>query len=225
MRLIDLSHAIVTDMPQWPGDRQPLRIVRTGEHGRDPCQSSRLELGCHVGTHIDAPLHFLAGAGGVDDQPLERFAGPAVVIRPRPEPAPGPLPASLLDGVDLAGVDFVLLDTGWARHWGQPRYYEEWPSLSAPLAARLAAAGLKGVGLDTPSLDDYVGRAAHDICAAAGLINLENLANLAALPERGFRLLALPLKLTGAEASPVRAAALLDGNLAPAGAPNGAMRA
>lgn len=210
MRLIDLSHAIVTGMPQWPGERQPLRIVRTAEHGRDICRSSRLELGCHVGTHVDAPQHFLAGAGGVDDLPLDRFAGAAVVVRPSPAPGPGPLPAAILDGVDLAGIDFVLLDTGWARHWGQPRYYEEWPSLSAPLAARLVAAGLKGVGLDTPSLDDFTGRAAHDICAAAGMVNLENLANLAALPERGFRLLALPLKLAETEASPVRAAALLD---------------
>ena len=210
MRLIDLSHAVVPDMPQWPGDGQPLRIVRTAEHGQGPYRSSRLEIGCHVGTHVDAPAHFLAGAGGVDDLPLDRFAGTAVVVRPSPAPGPGPLPAALLDGVDLAGIDFVLLDTGWARHWGQPRYYEQWPFLSTALAERLAGARLKGVGLDTPSLDDFAGHAAHDICAAAGLVNLENLANLAALPQRGFRLLALPLKLADTEASPVRAAALLD---------------
>lgn len=211
MRLVDLSHTIVTGMPQWPGDDQPLRVVRCSEHGAQPCESSRLELGCHVGTHLDAPRHFLAGAPGVDELPLERFAGPGLVLRPGPAPGPGPLPASLLDGVDLGGVDFVLVDTGWSRYWGQPRYYEEWPYLSEALAGRLAAAGLKGVGLDTPSLDAFAGRAAHDLFARAGLVNLENLANLASLPVRGFRVLALPLKLAATEASPIRAAALLDG--------------
>lgn len=211
MRLIDLSHAIVTGMPQWPGDRQPLRVVRCSEHGTGTCESSRLELGCHVGTHLDAPRHFLAGAPGVDALPLERFAGPGLVLRPAPAPGPGPLPASLLDGVALGGIEFVLVDTGWSRHWGGPRYYEAWPYLSGELAARLAAAGLKGVGLDTPSLDAFAGREAHDLFAKAGLVNLENLANLGALPDRGFRVLALPLKLADTEASPIRAAALLDG--------------
>ena len=73
----------------------------------------------------------------------------------------------------------------------------------------LAGAHLKGVGLDTPSLDSFTGSAAHDICAPAGMINLENLANLGALPSRGFTLLAMPLKLQGTEASPVRAMALV----------------
>lgn len=211
MRLVDLSHRIVSDMPQWPGDRQPLRVVRCSEHGPGSHESSRIECGCHIGTHVDAPRHFLAGAGGVDDMPLDRFAGPALVIRPGTDVLPGPLPATVLDGVDLAGIEFVLFDTGWARHWGQPRYYQDWPWLSPELAERLAGAGLKGVGIDTPSLDGFVGHRAHDICAARGMVNLENLANLSALPARGFRLLALPLKLADTEASPVRAAALLDG--------------
>jgi kynurenine formamidase len=81
--------------------------------------------------------------------------------------------------------------------------------LSPELARFLAGAGLKGVGLDTPSLDPYGAQVAHDICAPAGMINLENLANLGALPAVGFTLFALPLKLEGTEASPVRAVALV----------------
>jgi kynurenine formamidase len=211
LRLVDLSHPIVSDMPQWPGDRQPLRVVRLSEHGTGSHESSRIEFGCHIGTHVDAPRHFLAGAGGVDDLPLDRFAGPGLVVRPGTDVPPGPLAATVLDVVDLTDIDFVLFDTGWARHWGQPRYYEDWPWLSPELAERLVDARLKGVGLDTPSLDGFTGHRAHDICAAAGMVNLENLANLPALPVRGFRVLALPLKLVATEASPVRAAALLDG--------------
>lgn len=224
--LVDLSHPIVSGMPQWPGDSQSLRVVRLCDHGEGPCRSSRLELGCHVGTHVDAPGHFLAGAPGVAELPPDRFCGPAVVVRPGDGPgspvSPGPLGPEALAGVDLRGVDFVLFDTGWSRHWGQPAYYASWPWLSEPLAARLAAAGLKGVGLDTPSLDDRDGRAAHDLFAAAGMVNLENLANLDSLPSAGFLVLALPLPLVGAEASPVRAVALLERTRRPAGGGSGA---
>jgi len=94
---------------------------------------------------------------------------------------------------------------------GSERYYREWSYLSPELAELLAGAQLKGVGLDTPSLDPLHDHAAHDICAPAGMINLENLANLGALPARGFTLLVMPLKLQGTEASPVRALAVVPG--------------
>lgn len=209
MKLIDLTHTIVPDMAQWPEDRQPLNIHRHSLHGPDSHMSSSLEFGCHVGTHIDAPLHFLAGEPGVDRLPPDRFVGKGVVIRAGNGESPRVLGPEVCGGVDLAPVDFVLLDTGWDRHWGTERYYREWSYLSPELAELLAGAGLKGVGLDTPSPDPLGGRAAHDICAPAGLINIENLANLAALPREGFTLLVMPLKLEGTEASPVRAVAMV----------------
>lgn len=210
MRLIDLSHTIVPGMAQWPGDRQALALHRRSEHGPDRHMSSALEFGCHVGTHIDLALHFKAGERPIEELPLDAFAGRALVVRAGDGGTPGPLAAAVLDGVDLAGIDFVLFCTGWARHWGTGRYYREWPFYGEDLARRLAAAGLKGSGLDTPSLDAYAGHAAHDICAAAGMINIENLAGLDGLPDAPFTLFVLPLKLAGTEASPVRAAALLD---------------
>jgi kynurenine formamidase len=215
MAWIDLSHTIVSGMPQWRGDDQPLLLHRRSEHGPDSHMSSSLELGCHVGTHIDAPLHFLDGQPGLDQLPLERFSGPCLVVDCRGAGGdtadPGPLGAGLLDDEDLAAIDFVLFLTGWDRHWGRERYYREWPWLDAALARRLADAGLKGVGLDTPSLDEYSGHQAHDICAAAGLINIENLTGLDRLPRRGAWFQALPLKLEATEASPVRAVARVDG--------------
>jgi len=208
--LIDLSQTIITDMAQWPGDNQPIKIHRRRLHGPDSHMSSSLEFSCHVGTHIDAPLHFLAGQPGIDKLSLDLFWGPAVVIRCRDDGWTGALGPELLDEVSLAGVDFVLFDTNWSRHWGSDLYYERWSWLSAGLAGRLAAAGLKGVGLDTPSLDPYDAQVAHDICASAGLINIENLTNLKTVPDRGFTLQIMPLKLNETEASPVRAVALLE---------------
>jgi len=209
-RLIDLSHTIVSDMAQWPGDKQPLKLHRHSLHGPDSHLSSSLEFGCHVGTHIDAPLHFLAGQPGLAELPLDRFWGAAVVIRCGDGSETGPLGAELLDDLALKDVDFVLFDTGWAQHWGSELYYRRWSYLSPELAQRLTTLQLKGVGLDTPSLDHCGGQVAHDICAPAGLINIENLANLRALPDRGFGLQVMPLKLDGTEASPVRAVAILE---------------
>lgn len=209
MRVIDLSHIIVTGMDQYPGDDQPLRLVRRSDHGPAGHRSSALEIGCHVGTHIDAPLHFRAGEPDLAALPLDAFWGRAVVLDAPAGDPPGAVSSDLLAGVDLTSVDFLLLRTGWERHWGTPRYYREWPYLAADLAAALARAGLKGVGLDSPSLDAFGTQASHDLCAAAGMVNIENLANLAALPDESFTLFVLPLKLAGCEASPIRAAALV----------------
>jgi arylformamidase len=209
-RLVDLSHTIYSGMPQWPGDKQALKLHRHSLHSTGSHMSSSLEFGCHIGTHIDAPLHFLDGEPGVDELPLDRFLGTAVVIRCGDGEHTGPLAPELLDDIDLEGVDFVLFDTDWSRHWGSELYYSRWSFLTAELAQRLAGAGLKGVGLDTPSLDPFNGQSAHDICAPAGMINIENLANLKAVPDRGFTLQVMPLKLDGTEASPVRALAMME---------------
>lgn len=209
VKLIDLSHVIASGMAQWPSDNQPLKIHRRTEHGPENHMSSALEIGCHVGTHLDGPLHFSSSALPVDEIPVEAFAGNAVVVVVDAMDPPVPFGLEVMEGVDLLGVDFVLFDTGWSRHWGTPRYYEEWPSISPELASMLAGAGLKGVGLDTPSLDTISGHLAHDICAAAQMVNIENLTNLASVPSSGFYFMALPLKLEGTEASPVRAVGLL----------------
>lgn len=214
MSLLDLSHAIVSDMPQWASDRQPLKLHRRSLHGPDSHMSSSLEIGCHVGTHIDAPLHFLDGQPGLDRIPVDRFFGRGLVVDCRPggegTAAPAALGPDILAGRDLAEVDFLLLLTGWDTHWGTDEYYRHWPWLSADLAAVVAKAGLKGIGLDTPSLDDRTGHVAHDLCAAAGLVNIENLTGLAPLVGRDFHFLCLPLKLHDTEASPVRAVAVLE---------------
>ena len=223
MKPIDLSHTIVPGMPQWRTDKQPLLIHRHSEHGKDSHMSSSLEFGCHVGTHIDAPLHFLAGSPGVDKIPLEAFGGAAMVVDVREVVQEQiavqceriALELDVLGGADGAGtdlgnIDFVLFHTGWDEYWGTERYYHHWPHLSGELVGFLCASGLKGVGLDTPSLDDFGGQEAHDLCASAGLINIENLANLGALPRTGAWFQAFPLKLNGTEASPVRALAWVE---------------
>ncbi len=182
MRLIDLSHTIITNMPQWTGDDQPLQLHRRTEHGPTSHMSSSLEIGCHVGTHLDGPLHFLATAAPIDEMSVGLFVGNAVVVDVPEGDTVTSFGLEVMKGIDLTNVDFVLFNTGWSIHWGTPRYYEEWPFIAPELASLLAGAKLKGVGLDTPSLDSYNGHLAHDLCAAANMVNIENLTNLSALP-------------------------------------------
>ena len=211
MQLIDLSHVIAPGMPQWPGDHQPLKIHRISEHGSDGHMSSSLEFGCHVGTHLDGALHFLAGQPALDKVPVNQFAGRALVVDASDtygdNQKPVALKADLLANHELDDVDFVLFHTGWDQHWGTDEYYRYWPWLSDELAKLLADSNLKGVGLDTPSLDEFNGSIAHDLCAAAVMVNIENLTNLKSLVGTVVHFMALPLKLHETEASPVRAVA------------------
>ncbi|MBU0741547.1 cyclase family protein [bacterium] len=205
MKAIDLSHTLFAGMDVYPGDETVPAIDRLSDHGDGQHRSSAFGMGCHTGTHIDLPLHFKAGEPALESFPLEGCFGRARVFAA----PPGRITAAALDGADLSGLDFVLLRTGWERHWGTPRYYRDWPWLDPGLADLLAGAGLRGVGLDSPSVDPLGARASHERLAAAGLVNVENLANLDRLPDEGFLFAALPLRLEGAEASPVRAVALI----------------
>ncbi len=213
MNLFDLSHSIVPDMPQWRGDHQPLKIHRVSEHGVDSHMSSSLEIGCHVGTHLDGSLHFLADQPGLHEVPVDRFCGTALVVDATASGSdkshPLAMGVELVQGSDLKSVDFVLFYTGWDRFWGQDNYYRHWPRLDAQLAGLLAESGLKGVGLDTPSLDGFNDSVAHDVCAAAAMVNIGNLTGLAPLVGSVVQFMALPLKLYQTEASPVRAVAWL----------------
>ncbi|MFR5386883.1 MAG: cyclase family protein [Oscillospiraceae bacterium] len=97
------------------------------------------------------------------------------------------------------------------RYWGQPRYYEGFPCLTAEAAEYVASLGLKGVGEDSISLDpcDTTDYPNHMILLGAGLVNTENLTGLEALVGKTFTFLTLPLKWEHADGSSCRAMAML----------------
>ncbi len=209
MQIVDLSHTIVTGMDQFPGDTQAVQLSRQAVHSDNEFLTSAIAMGCHVGTHIDTPYHFLDGQPPLEQLSIEMFRGRARIFPVTVDPVTNTVAGNELAGCDLSALDYVILGTGWEQHWGTAQYYRDWPTLAVELAQKLAVAGLKGVGLDCPSSDPLDGRTAHDLFAAAGMINVENLANLTELPATDFELLVLPLKLYGTEASPVRAVALV----------------
>lgn len=206
MIVIDLSHPLGPEMPVWPGDpavsSAPYATLEF--HGY---LAQAWTLPGHAGTHLDAPAHVLAGGADLAGLELSRCLGPGRVadVEGLAEIGPEHLPR------DFSGMSFLLLRSGHDRLWGTPAYHETFPLLSAEAAHVLAGSGLKGLGLDWPSLDGpgSAGLDAHKVLLTAGLVLVENLRGLERLPET-FLFLALPLALEGGDGSPVRACALVE---------------
>jgi arylformamidase len=209
MQVLDLTHFITPSMPVYPGTEPPvIRQAVTVE--KEGFAEKWIGMFSHTGTHIDAPAHMVPGASTLDQLPVERFCGRAWVV---------PVTAPVI-GVDvlaaheeeIARAEFVLFHTGWARKWGSPEYFADFPVLAPEAAAWLAVRGLKGVGFDAISADpvDTVGYGNHLALFGADLILIENLTGLEALVGRRFLFSCLPLKLEAADGSPVRAVAILD---------------
>nr|WP_237687530.1 cyclase family protein [Arthrobacter jiangjiafuii] len=179
-------------------------------------------MGSHTGTHLDAPLHTVPGGAAVDELPLEQLAGPARIVGPACVSAGGDLAdLTVIRWQDVApGLDglmpgtIVLFSTGWSRYFNTPRYLRH-PSFHPEIAERLVAAGVRLVGVDTlnPDPTPLPGSSGipqlrfHDVFLGAGGGIVENLTNLGAVTWPDPLFSALPLRLSGVDGSPVRAAA------------------
>jgi arylformamidase len=199
--LYDITLPMDARIAEWPGDtRFALARVATLEDGHS-VNLSGLTVSPHTGSHVDAPFHFLPHGETVDALPLAAFLGPALVadLRGREK-----ITIADLAGCDFAGTPRLLLKTGG---WPDPAQFPKAiPVLAPEVPAWLGARGVRLLGVDLPSVDQIEDKALpnHKALAAAGIHILESL-TLAAVPAGRYELIALPLKITGADAAPVRA--------------------
>ena len=232
--MVDLSHAYGGDTLYWPTDTTGFRLETLAE-GPAPggyfYAAREFTTAEHGGTHLDAPSHFAEGGDDAASVSLDRLVLPGIVIDVAEAAAADPdyqvTPEDVLaweaeHGPVPAG-SAVLIRTGWAARWPEALAYlgDDTPGETANLhfpgigadATRLLVedrgAGL--LGIDTASIDhgpstDFI---AHQIGAAAGVPNLENLADLSGLPPTGFLLVALPMKIENGTGAPVRAVAFV----------------
>jgi arylformamidase len=161
-------------------------------------------MSLHAGTHTDAPLHFDVAGPDIAAVDLRAYIGPCRVLDVRAEGSPPLVPAAALSEDALRGCERLLLRT---REQHDHRRWD--PSFAAlgPDAARvLVAAGVRLVGIDTPSMDhaDSKELDAHHVLHRGGVAILENL-DLRAVPAGDYELIALPLRIVGGDSSPVRA--------------------
>jgi kynurenine formamidase len=204
----DVSYPISPAVPRLDRFAPPCveKVQSIPEHASSV---TRFEMVCHTGTHIDAPCHFIAGAPGVDEIPLERLYGPGVVVRAHIG-AGGEVEVDDLQRAGAAAGDIVILDTGWWRRGGGDGDH---PSLSEVAASWLVEHGVKLLATDLPTPDLATCRRGadfdwpiHKILLGQGVLIAENLTNLDGLPQR-VEVMLLPLSITGADGSPMRALA------------------
>lgn len=208
MSLYDISPPVHPGIPVWPGDT-PYRTELAWAIARGASVNvSALTTTSHVGAHADAPFHVEDGGATVERLPIEPFLGPCRVVEVPPEPLI--LPEHLTGsggGIDLADPPRLLLKTGSVpSRDGGARFPESFSALSPELARALGEAGALLVGIDTPSVDPFDSKdlPAHHALVAGGVANLEGLV-LAEVPAGLYEVVALPLRLVGLDASPVRA--------------------
>jgi len=200
--LYDVSVAVRVGTPEWPGDA-PFDCGWTARIADGASVNLSSTSGSpHVGTHADAPLHVHDGWPASDALPLGAFLGDALVLDVS-DAATGPM-AITPDDLRLAGVERLLLRTG--RTIATGRFPADWPVLSAETAAALARRGVRLVGVDAPSVDARESKSleVHRTLFAGGAFVLENL-DLRDVPEGRYELIALPQRLVGLDAAPVRA--------------------
>ncbi len=204
MKIYDISEPISEETAVFPGDTPFSRewVMRMEEECS--CNVSTMRMSVHLGTHTDAPLHYRPGDADIASADLSAYMGRCRVLEVGGEGKPSLVPAAALPADMLEGIDRLLLRTSDAH---DHRSFDEGFTALGPAAAEaVVAAGLRLVGIDTPSMDHATSKEldAHKILQAGGVALLENL-DLTGVPEGDYELIALPLKIVGSDSSPVRA--------------------
>jgi len=200
--LIDISPSLRVGMGVFPGDA-PFAVSQTFTIGPEcPVNVASISMSTHCGAHVDAPLHYDAQGASIDRLDLADFVGPARVIDARGSEALCGYDAiaSALDGAPPRLL-FKLMDRGDALEW--PTGFR---ALAPEMVERLALRGTRLIGVDVPSVDPETSKSlpSHMVCRRHDLRIVENLV-LADVAPGDYELIALPLKLRGLDAAPVRA--------------------
>ena len=233
--LVDLSHPFNEQTIYWPtAEKFTLTEVAEGEtEGGWYYAANNFAAAEHGGTHLDAPIHFARGGDKADEIPLKRLVGRAVTVDVSARV--GDNADYLVSRADLRRWErrngripqrtIVLLRTGWERFWPDAERYLgtaergeaavpqlHFPGLSQGGARWLVnRRGVKAVGIDTASIDygQSTDFQAHRVLGAANVPVFENVARLGRLPDRGFAVVALPMKIEGGSGGPLRMMAVL----------------
>ncbi len=202
-RVYDISEPISPATAVFPGDTPFSQAwVMRMEEGAS-CNVSTMTMSVHCGTHTDAPLHFDVDGRDMASVALDPYIGPCRVVEVTGRGAPALVAAEELAAA-IDGATRVLLRTA-ARHDAE-RFDPDFTALGPDAAAVLVSAGVRLVGIDTPSIDHAASQdlAGHQVLYRGGVAILENI-DLTAVPTGEYELIALPLRLVGSDSSPVRA--------------------
>jgi arylformamidase len=205
MRIYDISVDVTPKLPVWPGD--PAVVLEQVSKIKDGANANVSHLSCsvHIGTHIDAPIHFIEGGSGIEQLPLNVLIGRAYVIDLSK--------ATVLDEetLDKAGIPprtrRILFKTKNSSFWaqGETNFREDFVGVNASGAKWLAKKGFQLVGVDYLSVAPFKqSREPHRTLLESGTVILEGL-NLSEVRQGRYMLYSLPIKLVGSDGAPTRA--------------------
>jgi arylformamidase len=201
---IDISVPLSAGLVHWPGD-PPANIERIADLAKaDACNVSALSLSAHTGTHLDAPLHFLAGGAGIEGWPPEATVGPCRVLGIRSRAGVG---VESLRPHRIRRGERLLLKTGnSAGRWWEEGFRRDFVHLTRDAAGYLADREVRCVGIDYLSVGAATreGEEVHRLLLGASIWIVEGLDLSGVVPGR-YDLVCLPLRLPGADGAPARA--------------------
>lgn len=198
----DVTVPLSPEVPTYPGD-PPFELRHTHKMADGKAYNATgIFLGAHLGTHVDAPSHFLAGGATVDLLPLEILMGKARVVEV--------LARERIDRSDLEALDLrddlrVLLKTRMSGQMHKKEVQEDYVYLTVDAADYLAQAGIKLVGIDYLSVDRFgtVDYPSHHALLEAGVVIVEGL-DLSEVEPGEYDMTCLPLRIVGGEGAPAR---------------------
>ena len=169
------------------------------------CNVTRMNMGAHTGTHLDATLHFIQDGLGVEALDLQTLIGPALVVDAG---SAQEITASLLDSFNIPpGTTRLLIKTTNSQRWveGETAFYEGFVAVTAEGAQWLVDHGIKLIGVDYLSVAVYKDLITpHQILLGASVIPVEGL-NLSSITPGEYQLICLPILLQGSDGAPCRA--------------------
>lgn len=198
-KLFDLTHTFTENMPVYPGD-PCVKFYQVATLEKDGFNDRKIESGLHVGTHMDAPLHMLAGGKYISELSLSKFSGRGHLIDVRGR---SKIEIDVLSDRAIEHGDILLFCTGFSQKFRDPEYFTTYPELSIDLAKKIVGLGVNIVGLDSAS-PDRSPFLIHKILLGNDVLIIENLTNLEQLLKIDrFRVMAYPIKFQ-AGGAPVR---------------------
>ena len=213
MVFIDVSHTVEHGMVTYKGFPAPIIcdwMSREASRARyahgTEFQIGRIDMIANTGTYVDSPFHRYENGKDLSELPLESLANLECLVV-RVDPAAG----SAIDTIPLraseVGGRAVLFCTGWDRHWRTDAYFEGHPHLTERAAEWLARAGAALVGIDSLNIDDTATgeRPVHSVLLGNEIPIVEHMRGVGALPDRGSRFFAVPVKVKAFGTFPVRA--------------------
>jgi len=201
--LIDITLPIHDGMIVYEGDPGVSVTVALSQERGDPANVSMLRFGSHTGTHVDAPVHFIAGTPGVDALALDVLIGPTLVAELA---SPRTVERADLAALPLDGHTRLLLKTRNSALWQRGSFARDYVAMSVDAARFCVERGLRLVGIDYLSIEGFgvTGHPVHTTLLGAGVVILEGL-DLGRVTPGVYELICLPLRLAGADGAPCRA--------------------